>query len=552
MTTYRTFGPLGLIVLAFGLLAGLMSGVWTSLYVLSHLILGGMMLALYLFTHIDTLKESVGGRRSQYGTNALVYTLLTLGVIVIVNYLAVQRPVRWDLTEQGVFSLAPQSRQLVGNLDEDVVARAFYREGEEGSVRDLLDSYAAESDRFTYEMVDPDKRPEVAEQYEISQYGTLHLQVGEEGTRLTEVNEQSITNALIRMGSAQRRLAYFVTGHGELELEDSDVENGFGQARSALANEGWDVRPLVLGTVPDVPADADMLIVAGPRRPLLERELELLDRYLDRGGKALVMVDPQSGHELVPLLARRGIEIGDNVVIEQFVQLFAGATLGVEPVVGDYGDHPVTAGFNQRTVFRLARSVTPAAESPAGIDLEPLALTSDASWAETDMERLFESGEVALDDGDTEGPIALAVAATLGDAALTWTPPAIATAGAEEEAGDAEGGGDAGDPASEEAAALDATEAPADLEGRLVVFGDSDWVSNRSLNLYYNQDLFLNTVGWLGGEEEVISIRPRATRASQVMLTSDQIQTVFYMTVLLLPELILVCGMLIWLGRRYR
>lgn len=543
MTTYRSFGPLGLIVLAFGLLAGLISGEWSSLYVLSHLIGGAMMVSLYLFTHLDGLKEAVGGRKAQFGTNAVVYTLLTLGVIVVVNYLGVQHPVRWDLTEQGVFSLAPQSTQLLENLDSEVVARAFYREGEEGTTRDLLDAYAAASDAFRYEIIDPDKRPEMAERYEISQYGTLHLEVDGDSTRITTVSEQEITNALLRMGSAARKLAYYVTGHEEPDPDDAAVEGGFGQAKSALENEGWDVVPLVLGAVPDVPGDADLLIVAGPRRPFLERELENLDRYLARGGKAIVMLDPEAGGDLVPLLEARGVAVGDNVVIEQFVQLFAGAQLGVEPVVGDYGTHPITAGFGERTVYRLARSVGAATELPAGVQVEELARTSAASWGETNLDLLFDSGEVEQDDADLAGPVSLAVAVTLDAQALSWSAPRIASA---------REGVDTADTSGAAADADGTAEAPDDLEGRLVVFGDSDWATNRSISLYFNQDLFLNTVGWLAGEEETISIRPRGTRASTLMLTANQSQAVFYLTVLLLPELILFAGMIIWLGRRYR
>ncbi len=567
MQTYRSFGPLGLIVLLFGLVAGLVTGDWTSMYVLAHLILGGMMVALYLFTHLDALKESVGGRQAKYGTNALVYTLITLAVIVIVNYLAVQHPVRWDLTEEGVFSLAPQTAQLLDGIDSDIVARAFFREGEEGAVRDLLESFAAASDRFGFEFIDPDKRPEMAEQYEIAEYSTVHVTVGTETSRIAEAAEQELTNTLIRLTQARRRIAYFLTGHGEPDPEDSTSDTGYGQAKSALDNEGYDVVPLVLGTVPDVPGDADLLILTGPQRPLLEREIVALDRYLHRGGAAMIMIDPQQGDQIVELLASRGIELGDDVIIEQFVQLFAGATLGLEPIVGDYGFHPITSGFSERTIFRMARSVSAAEELPDGVTVSELARTSDSSWAEIDLERLFDNGEVTLDDDDTAGPIALAVAATLEDSALEWTAPLIDSApdGSDTPDSDAVDDTETSDTDDTEAPAADGTDAtsdtvasdgadsaPADLEGRLVVFGDSVWASNRYLSNYFNQDLFLNAVGWLAGKEELISIRPRRTRASRVMLTQNESQAVFYVTVLLLPELILLCGMLLWLGRRNR
>ncbi len=379
MGSYRNLGPLGLIVLGFGLVAGVLSGDWASLYVLLHVILGAMMLALFLFTQIDTLREALGGRRGKYGTNAVVYTVLTIAVIVVVNYLAVQHPVRWDLTEQGIFSLAPQSRQILDNLEEPAVAHAFYREGEEGSARDLLESFAAASDQFSYEFLDPDKHPEIAQQYEISQFSTVHLSVGTESSKLTEVSEESITNTLIRMTSAGRKVVYFATGHGEPDLGDSAGDLGYGQAKAALDNEGYDLVSLVLGSVPDVPADAALLIVAGPQRPILEREIEVLDRYLLRGGEALLMIDPQQGDRLLPLLRQRGIALTNDVVIEQFVQLFAGATLGLEPIVGNYGTHPITAGFTERTIYRMARSVRAEEDLPDGITVDELVLTSSSS-----------------------------------------------------------------------------------------------------------------------------------------------------------------------------
>jgi len=540
MKSYRTFAPLGVVVLIFGVIAGLITGTWTSLYVLAHLILGSMMLGLYLFTHVDTLRDSMGGRQAKHGTNAIIYTFLTLGVIVAINYVAAQRGWRLDVTEEGIFSLAPQTTQLLEGLDEEVIVTAFFRSGEEGRAPDLLESFAAVSPLFSFELVDPDKRPEMAEQYEISQYGTLHIAAGSETTRITEVSEQQLTNTLIRLTSAQQRTVYYLTGHGQPDIEDSTDTAAYGVAKSALENEGYNVRPLLLAELPDVPADADLLMVVAPDRPILDREVAAIDRYIARGGKTLMMVDPQRGEELLPLLESRGITLGNDVIIEQYVQLFAGAQLGVEPIISDYGTHAITNGFSERTIFRMARSLTLAEEAPDGIELSYLARSSPDpnSWAETDLESLFDTGEVELGDGDTGGPIVLAAAATLRFDGLSWTAPMITTA-------------PGGDATTDLAADPDA-EAPLDLEGRLVVVGDSEWANNRYVGNFYNQDLFLNVVSWLAGEEELISIRPRRTRSSSVMLTQQESTAVFYLTVLLLPELVLFAGMFVWFGRRYR
>jgi ABC-type uncharacterized transport system involved in gliding motility auxiliary subunit len=593
--SYRSFGLFGLILLAFGILGGLVTGDWNALYVLVHLIGGASMLGLYLFTHIENLRESVTGRRSQYATNTVVYTLVTLAVIVLVNYVGAQNEMRYDASAEGIFSIAPQTRELLAGLDSDVELLAFFREAEGAGAQRLLDSYASESERFTYTMVDPDKRPELAQQYEVTQYGTLVLDRGDETTRITELSEEALTNALIRLMAAEGKRIYFTAGHGEPDLEARETPDGLGQLKAALENEGATVRPLLLATLPDVPADADLLVIAGPQRAFLDNEIETLRRFLDRGGRALFLIEPRASAELVALFAERGVTVGDDVIIDQVVQLFAGPTVGVEPVVSQYGSHPITQEFAQNTLFRIARSVKPAAETPAGVTVTTLASTSPASWAESNVEQVFETGEVDP-EGDEPGPVSLAVAVSIDASALHWTVPAIETAPdvgdaagedtaatdtedaaaeADPEASAGEGAGEAapgdpaataaapdsgasgaGDPAAESggAAATDAAgapQAPADLEGRLVVVGDSEWVNNSRLSMLYNEDLALNMVGWLtGGAEETIAIRPRARRASRISLTEAQGWAVFYSTVLLLPELVLLSGLVIWWRRR--
>ena len=544
MSSYRSFGLLGLIVLLFGLLAGMITFEWTSFYVLVHLILGAVMLSLYLFTHLDTLQESVAGRRAKHATNTIVYTLITIAVIGIINYLGVQHPTRYDATATGIFSLAPQTEQLLANLQEEVSVHAFFREGEDAAARDLLASYDVVSDRFAYEFSDPDKRPELAEEFEITEYGTLVVSSGSENTRVNETTEEALTNALLRVTNAGVKRLYFVTGHGEPDIEAAETVDGYGQLKAALENEGYEVMSLVLGSLPDVPGDSDLLMVAGPQRPFLERELEALGRYLRRGGKGAFFLEPQQSPELAALMREFGVEVGDDVIVEQYVQLFGGAQLGIEPIIGNYGGHAITTDFQERTIFRVARSVSPADETADGVTVTALANTSNSSWAETDIDRLFGSGEVGLDDADVEGPLSIAVAARFEESALQWTEPLIASLpDAEVSAGTLDDESDGAEPADDSAPATD-------LEGRIVVVGDAEWVNNRYLSLYFNEDLFLNAVGWLAGEEDLISIRPRATRASRVVLTATESQAVFYLAVLLLPEMILFAGLIIWRSRR--
>ena len=261
MNAYRSFGLFGLILLMFGLLAGVITSSWTSRYVLVHLIFGAALLALYLFTHIESLKESVSGRKSKYGTNTIVYTVLTLAVLGFINYIGFQHAWRFDATEQGVFSVAPQTRQIVENLDRDIEVFAFFREAEGTYARDLLEGYSNISERFSFSMIDPDRRPELAQEMEVTQYGTLVLASGDESTKITDVTEEGLTNALIRFTSADRKRIYFATGHGEPDLEPRETPGDFGQLEAALENEGFEVEPLLLATAPEVPGDAVVLVI---------------------------------------------------------------------------------------------------------------------------------------------------------------------------------------------------------------------------------------------------------------------------------------------------
>ncbi|MEE3273787.1 MAG: DUF4350 domain-containing protein [Acidobacteriota bacterium] len=561
MTSYRSFGMFGLIFLLFGILAGMASGIWNSMYVLAHLISGTSMLALYLFTHVENLRESVTGRRTQYATNTFVYTGLTLAVIVLLNFMGARNEYRYDASEQSIFSIAPQTASLLEGLANDIHVLAFFRENEGQAAENLLDTYTAGSDRFSYEMVDPDQRPEMAQQYEVTQYGTLVIVYGDNSTRVNDLSEEVLTNALVRITGAETKRIYFVTGHGEPDITARETPDGLGQLAASLENEGAEVVPLLLATVPDVPADASLLIVASPQRPFLENEIESLGRYLDRGGRAWILLEPQRSDELVPLLAERGIIVGDNVVIDVVVQLLAGPSAGVEPVVSDYGFHPITEQFNQNTVFRIVRSIEPAGELPDGITASTLASTSSNSWAESNVDLVFETGEVDP-EGDVEGPVSIAVAATLGPSILNWTTPAIETTPRTNdgpgvaETQDASEGADIASNINESKSQEitgDGSGAtpPTDLEGRIVVVGDADWLNNSRLSVMYNEDLALNMVGWLtGGNESTITIRPRARRSSRITLTDTQGWGVFYATVLLLPELVLLSGLMIWWRRR--
>ena len=127
-----------------------------------------------------------------------------------------------------------------------------------------------------------------------------------------------------------------------------------------------------------------------------------------------------------------------------------------------------------------------------------------------------------MDDDDKKGPVALGAAVSAPVASATPPPPAD------------------GKPA----------DAPKPAETRLVAIGDSDFASNAALGVSGNRDLFLNTINWLAQQENLIAIRPRDPEDRRITLTADQERRIFFLTVLIVPGLVLLAGVQTWWRRR--
>ena len=514
-------GLCGFVLLLFGLVEFLFQREFSA-YTIIHLAGGGSLLLFSLAFNLGGMWSSLGERSTRYGANAVLYTALFLAILVLVNVVAERHSFRKDLTEGGLFSLSSQSQKVLDSLQEDVEVLAFFQAGKGTRLEDLLKNYANYSSRFRYEFIDPVQHPEKAARHEVTATDILVVRCGGRETKIPGISEEDITNAILEVANPIKKRILFLTAHGERDL-DGDEERGYYVARRALENENYEVLPLELYMLEDVPQLTDVLVIASPEKALGNHELEAIERYIGRGGNALFLLDPGRSPGLDEFLAQWGVEVGSNVVVDQVFRLFYGPALGVDPVVSDYGVHDITRDFQGQTVFHLARSVDLAEPMPEGVTGVSLARTSASSWAETDLDRFFSKSEVSRTEEDLSGPVSIAVA---------LTAKAREAADEEAEGEDAEGDGARA------------------REARLVVFGDSAFIDNEHISKMYNVDLFLNTVNWLAEEEEMISIRPKTTRGSRVMMTPQETRDIFYMSVLILPEALLLFGLAIWWRRR--
>ena len=504
-------------------------------------VVGLAMVAVHTLSQWRGILAFFSRRQAREGAVATSGIVLALGILVAANYILSRQNVRWDLTAAQQYSLSDQTRRVLRELEAPVSVLVFAREAEFPQYRDRLDEYSYVSSRVNVEYVDVDRNPLRARQYEVQDYGTIVFEYEDRIERTTSNNEQELTNALIKAVEGEERTVYFVQGHGERDPEGSD-RDGYSAVRDALGRDNFRVETVVLAQTGEVPADATVLVVAGPSTDVLPAEADLLRDYLAGGGKLLLMLDPPdteadpSRPNLIALAGEWGIELGTDVVVDASG---VGQLLGTDasvPVAASYPPHAITGDFNLLTAFPLARSVRPVAGGVAGRIGEVVVETGARSWAEADLSQLA-TGEVTLDEdaGDVPGPVPIAaVVAQTIDEPETADDGEDAAGGADDEADD-DANGDGDDPP---------------LQARLAVFGDSDFASNSAVGIQGNRDLVLNTINWLAQQENLIAIRPREPEDRRITLTADQQARVYWLSLVLLPGFIAGAGVYTWWNRR--
>ncbi len=341
--------------------------------------------------------------------------------------------------------------------------------------------------------------------------------------RLTANTEQDITNGIIKVVTGEQKKLYFTQGHGEKSTEGAD-RDGYASISNALKAENYLIDKVVLAQAGAVPDDAAVVVIAGPKIDFLPGEVDVLKKYLDKSGKLLLEIDPPDEATSAPLTNLIafahdwGIDIGANMVIDISGMGRLIGTTEAMPVAAIYPPHPITERFAVMSVYPVTRSITPVEGGVNGHTASSIVQTSERSWSETDLKSLLAGQPVALNEasGDKKGPVSIA-------AAVNAAPPA--------------------DPAK----SGDGLPKP---ETRLVVYGDSDFVANSGINLPGNKDLFMNTVGWLSQQENLISIRPKSADDRRLVLTAAQQSNLMLLSLLIIPGVIFGSGVYSWWRRR--
>jgi len=280
-----------------------------------------------------------------------------------------------------------------------------------------------------------------------------------------------------------------------------------------LLNEFYEIETLHLVGGADVPEDCAVLILAGPSSDLLSAEVSVLRRYLDRGGKLLVLLDPWSAPVLAAMLRDYGVEFGEDVVLDPDNRLAGGEATSA--VVRTHNtQHAVSRSLDSPVLFSGMRSVRGHASDEQGRYSVWILKSGERSWASHDPAVLRGKRPRFVAGRDVNGPLNLAI-----EVAMRASGDGKPTA-----------------------------------RTRILAIGDSDFISNRFFDYLANRDLFLNSINWLARDERLISVRPkpRAAGVKHFFVSQEQQRSIFMAAVVIEPAVFIVFGIALFVWRRLR
>jgi ABC-type uncharacterized transport system involved in gliding motility auxiliary subunit len=466
-------------------------------------------LALYGVLNPAGVGRFVSGRQARYGSNALIMSLGFVGILVVINVLVYQNPKSWDFTEGQQHTLAPQTLQALDTLPAKVDAIAFFTsQTSPDTARQLLNDFKSNSKgKFDYRFVDPNADPVLARQYGVTGDGKIVLVMGKESQTASYADETSLTQAMIRLISPETRVIYFLTGHGEPDI-NATGQASLSRAKQTLTSKGYTVQTLNLAAENKIPDDAKAVVEAGPTHPLLDQEVMEIKTYVDKGGSLIVLEDPTVLTSIDPgsdpladyLKTSWGITLQNDVVIDLT------SNQPFTAISSSYNTSaPITQHMTTVSIMPDSRSLVVDKSLPQNVTVTPLILTSQQSWGETDLASLNAASQIAFDPAtDFAGPLTLAAS---GEDSST--------------------------------------------NGRVVVFGSSTFATDKGFDAYANGDVFTNSVDWGSRQSDLINITPR-TPISRTFDPPAQIPflAIVLGSVVLLPGLVVVAGVSNWLSRR--
>lgn len=489
--------------------------------------------------------------------NLIATVILSVVLLAMINYLASRHYKRWDWTEDRLFTLSDRSQQVLRELDQDIQVYVFLAQGEKdfADIETLLEEYKAVTPRIRVEWIDPDRdraRYQVlADKFGIDTWLAGELTLSQvpvvvtagdrkwkverhqlivedfdsfddvDGHKLDLQSERAVTGAILEVTTGTPTRVCASAGHGEWELGSAGE-----RSLDAVARElGWEkieMEEIALSDSAGVPETCDALFVISPQRLFSPEEVSVVDRFLESGGNVLLAFDPVVKKQVLQStgfeesLAKRGIVVGNDLVIENDESRQLPGNPGDLFITTDLSAHRLTDTIAKRgggILLAVVRSV----RVEEGSDAMAIMQTTPLAVAEFDLE---DAVGKAGQPGDLRARVVPLAAAWEYEAPL-------------------------GDD-------LKPVERDGPEPGRLLVIGDSDWMSGELLDnpRLSNIDLLSSVAGWLTKREALINIAPRKAKARAVIMSDADLTNLLVRVVIMLPLASLIAGFGVWWSRR--
>jgi ABC-type uncharacterized transport system involved in gliding motility auxiliary subunit len=498
-----------------GSIARLVYQQWdTSLYV--PLVVFALCVGIAVISDHKFYGSFFAMRTTKHGMNMGTVILLVIVLLGAVNFISYQANKKWDLTDEKINSVSDQTRQTLKGLTGELKMSGFYTSGEDDKQKQaflsIASMYKDESSKFSYEVVDPNKRPDLKSKFNVEAANTIVLQYNGKTRNVTETTEQTLTNAIVKLTHGASKIAYFLEGHGELDIDDATGPLGAGLYKQALIDATLEVKKFNLIQAGKIPTDAAMVLIVGPSQPLLDSEIETIVNYAKAGGGIMIAADPGKHHNIANLTKRLGVEFENKYIVDPVgLQLAQGPAfaLGMEWSKRS----TITKLFKDGTIagFPLASPLKKSDSAATTEQFEDIVRTSPRSFASVNTPK-----DITPGPGETVGPqtVGIAVTGTLANAPAGKDP------------------------------------STPNKEFFALIFGDSDFISNRAFGFQLNRDLAVNCASYLAKDTDLITIRPKELSKQALIMTSSNWFILLFTVLIPMPALFLLAGSVVWFRRR--
>lgn len=477
------------------------------------------------------LAASFQTRAFRVGGYSVAAVVIVLAIAIVINLLAAAIPARYtqfDTTSNQLFTISDQTEKVLDSLDGPVTIYWIVRAGQEDeTLGTLLDRYAALSSQIRVEKKDPDVYPTFVQQY-VSGSVTDNSLVVESGQRSRYVDyydiyeydyssyyytgsysvsfagESALTSAIDYVVSETLPTVYALTGHGESELSSTFA--------SAVEKENIEVLSLSLLTQEAVPEDADAILICAPQRDISEEEKELLLAYLQKGGSLMLLTSPLQDGALTNLeavMAEYGVTAQEGIVVEGSQNYYAGGRPYL--LLPSLSSHAITAPLSENGYYVLlpvAQGLTVSDGLRDSLSVTQLLTTSSSAFSKLAG---YDLTTYEKEDGDIDGPFALAVAVT---------------------------------------------ETLEDDQETNIVWVSSGALVDENYNELVaggNQDFFLNALNWMCEQDESgLSIHSKSLSYEYLTMSSGTASCLTILIIAIIPLVYLVIGITIWVRRKRR